>query len=309
MINKDSKIYVAGHKGMVGSSIVRKLEAAGFKNLVVKTRQELDLLDQKSVHDFLLECKPDYSFIAAAKVGGIHANNTYRADFIYENLCIATNLIGGAHKANIDKLCFLGSSCIYPKLSDQPMKEEYLLSGKLEETNEPYAISKIAGIKLCENFNKQYNRSYISLMPTNLYGPNDNYHPDNSHVLPALIRRFHEAKEHKKNELLIWGDGSPKREFLHVDDLADACVFLMINNYNGSLLNIGSNEELSIKSLALLIKDIIGYSGSLSFDTTKPNGMPRKLMDSSLINNLGWEPKIKLKEGIEATYKFYLSKS
>ena len=307
MINKNSKIYVAGHKGMVGSAIIRKLYDSGFKNVITRTRQQLDLLDQKLVHDFLSKNKPDYTFVAAAKVGGIHANNTYRADFIYENLTIASNLIGGSHKADINKLCFLGSSCIYPKLCEQPMKEEYLLSGKLEETNEPYAISKIAGIKLCENFNRQYNRSYISLMPTNLYGPNDNYHPENSHVLPALMKRFHEATLNNHKELTIWGDGSPRREFLHVNDLAEACIFLMVNDYKGPLLNIGSNEEVSIKSLALILKKIIGYNGKLFFDISKPNGMPRKLMDSSSINKLGWSPKITLNKGIQLTYKDFLS--
>ncbi len=307
MINKNSKIYIAGHNGMVGSAILRKLKDCGYKNLIFRKRDELDLLNQKSVHSFLVDNKPDYIFIAAAKVGGIHANNTYRADFIFENLTIASNIIGGAHIANLNRLCFLGSSCIYPKYCSQPMKEKHLLTGKLEETNEPYAISKIAGIKLCENFNAQYNRSYISLMPTNLYGPNDNYHPENSHVLPALIRRFHEAKVNKSKEMYIWGDGSPKREFLHVNDLADACVFLMEKGYKGPLINIGSNVEVSIKELATLIQKIIGFTGSLKFDISKPNGMPRKLMDSSSINKLGWKPRISLEQGIKSTYKEYLS--
>ena len=307
MINKNSKIYIAGHNGMVGSAILRQLENNGYTNIIFRNRNELDLLNQNDVYSFLSENKPEYIFIAAAKVGGIHANNTYRADFIFENITIASNIIGGAHKANLDKLCFLGSSCIYPKLCMQPMKEEYLLSGKLEETNEPYAISKIAGIKLCENFNIQYNRSYISLMPTNLYGPNDNYHPENSHVLPALIKRFHEAKINESEEITIWGDGSPKREFLHVNDLADACVFLMENEYNGSLINIGSNEEVSIEDLAITIKKIVGFAGKLKFDSTKPNGMPRKLLDSSSINKFGWKHKISLEEGIKSTYKDYLS--
>lgn len=302
------KIFVAGHQGMVGSSIVRKLKNNGYSNILVRTRSELDLLDQKKVHTFLLNEKPDFIFIAAAKVGGIHANNTYRADFIYENLTIAANLIGGAHLANINNLCYLGSSCIYPRESSQPIKEDYLLTGKLEPTNEPYAIGKIAGMKMCENFNKQYGRSYFSLMPTNLYGENDNYHPENSHVVPALIRRSHEAKIKKLDKMTVWGTGKALREFLYVDDLANACVFFMEKNYQDSFLNIGTGQEISIKDLIFKIKEIVGFDGKIEFDITKPDGMPRKRLDISKAQELGWGPLISLEEGIKKSYEDFKEK-
>lgn len=302
-MNKEDKIYIAGHRGMVGSAILRKLQNEGFTNIITRTSAELDLSRQKDVEDFFEAEKPDYVFLAAAKVGGIVANNTYRADFIYINLQIQNNVIHSAYLNKVKKLMFLGSSCIYPKLADQPLKEDYLLTGLLEPTNEPYAIAKIAGIKMCEAYRDQYGCNFISVMPTNLYGPNDNYDLKNSHVLPALIRKFHEAKEKNIPAVEIWGSGTPKREFLHVDDLAEACVFLM-NNYDESLfLNVGTGEDLSIKELALLIKDIVGYKGELNFDTTKPDGTPRKLMDVSRLHNLGWSHKIELKDGIKSVYE------
>jgi GDP-L-fucose synthase len=302
-MNKEDKIYIAGHRGMVGSAILRKLQNEGFTNIITRTSAELDLSRQKDVEDFFEAEKPDYVFLAAAKVGGIVANNTYRADFIHINLQIQNNVIHSAYLNKVKKLMFLGSSCIYPKLADQPLKEDYLLTGLLEPTNEPYAIAKIAGIKMCEAYRDQYGCNFISVMPTNLYGPNDNYDLKNSHVLPALIRKFHEAKEKNIPAVEIWGSGTPKREFLHVDDLAEACVFLM-NNYDESLfLNIGTGEDLSIKELALLIKDIVGFKGELNFDTTKPDGTPRKLMDVSRLHNLGWSHKIELKDGIKSVYE------
>lgn len=301
-ISKDAKIFVAGHKGMVGSAIVRNLETKGYTNILTQSRQELDLLDQKAVHSYLKHEQPEYIFIAAAKVGGIQANNVYRADFIYQNLMIEANLIHGAHEANIQRLCFLGSSCIYPRDCPQPIKEEYLLTGPLEKTNEPYAIAKIAGIKLCESYNRQYNRQYISAMPTNLYGPNDNYDLNNSHVLPALIRKAHEAKENNETTLTVWGTGTPRREFLYVDDLAEACVFLMETGYDGPLLNVGTGEDVTIRELAETVKEIVGFKGELVFDTSKPDGTPRKLLDVSKLKLLGWMPKVSLLEGVGMAY-------
>jgi len=302
----NSKIFVAGHGGMVGAAIVRRLETAGFKNLILKNRKELDLRDQASVNNFFEKERPEYVFLAAAKVGGINANNIYRAEFLYDNLIIETNIIHAAYLHGVKKLLFLGSSCIYPKLAQQPLKEEYLLTGLLEPTNEPYAIAKISGIKLCEAYRDQYDCNFISVMPTNLYGPGDNYDLQNSHVLPALIRKFHEAKVSKAKAVEIWGSGSPLREFMYVDDLADACYFLM-ENYNDKLfINSGTEEEVSIKQLALLVKEIVGFEGELKFDTTKPDGTPRKLMDSSRLHNLGWRHQTSLKDGLKLTYQRFL---
>ena len=303
MINHlDAKIYVAGHRGMVGSAIVRQLEAKGYNNIVTRTHGQLDLLDQQAVFAFLAEEQPDYIFIAAAKVGGIQANNTYRADFIYQNLVIEANLIHGAHLAGVQRLCFLGSSCIYPRDCAQPIKEEYLLTGPLEPTNEPYAIAKIAGIKLCESYNAQYGRQYVSAMPTNLYGPNDNYDLANSHVLPALIRKAHEAKQAGSQDLVIWGSGTPKREFLYVDDMADACVFLMENNINHGIYNVGTGSDVTIRELAEAVMSVVGFEGGIVFDQTKPDGTPRKLLDVSRLKTLGWQAKIPLIEGIALAY-------
>lgn len=302
-MNKAAKIYVAGHRGMVGSAIVRQLKNNGFTDILVRTSKELDLTNQQAVNQFFETEKPDYVFLAAAKVGGIHANNVYRADFLYQNLMIEANIIHAAYINKVTKLLFLGSSCIYPKMAPQPLKEEYLLTGFLEPTNEPYAIAKIAGIKLCESYRRQYNCNFISAMPTNLYGPNDNYDLNNSHVLPALIRKFHTAKTQNQTQVEIWGTGAPLREFLHVDDLAEACLFLM-DNYNDELfVNVGSGTDISIKDLALLVKKIVGYEGELVFDTSKPDGTPRKLMDVSRINHLGWQHKISLEEGISKVYE------
>ncbi len=298
-----AKIYVAGHRGMVGSSIVRHLEKEGYKNIITATSQEVDLRNQQAVSDFYATHKPDYVFVAAAKVGGIQANNTYRAEFLYDNLSIQNNLIHQAYINKVKKLLFLGSSCIYPKFAPQPLKEEYLLTGALEPTNEPYAIAKIAGIKLCEAYRVQYACNFISAMPTNLYGPNDNYNLNNSHVLPALIRKFHEAKENNTASVTLWGDGSPLREFMHVDDLADACLHLMKTYNEPSFINIGVGHDLSIKDLALLIKEIVGYTGSIEFDSTKPNGTPRKLMDVSRLHGLNFFDKISLADGIKNTYE------
>lgn len=307
-MEKDAKIYVAGHRGMVGSAIYRKLTELGYNNIVTRTSQELDLRNQQAVADFFNEEKPDYVFLAAAKVGGILANNTYRADFIYENMAIQNNVIKSSYDNEVTKLMFLGSSCIYPKMAPQPLNEDLLLTGTLEPTNEPYAIAKIAGIKMAEAFRDQYGCNFISVMPTNLYGINDNYHPQNSHVLPALIRRFHEAKVNNLDEVVIWGTGTPLREFLFSDDLADACVFLM-NNYNEKqFVNIGIGEDLSIKDLAELIKEVIGYKGKISFDSSKPDGTPRKLMDVSKLHALGWKHKINLREGIKLAYADFLKK-
>ncbi|MGZ3862671.1 MAG: GDP-L-fucose synthase [Bacteroidia bacterium] len=301
-MNFDSKIYIAGHGGMVGSALTRNLKARGFNNIVYRTRAELNLCIQKDVNTFFEEEKPEYVFLAAAKVGGIHANNTYRADFIYENLMVQSNIIHAAYKNKVKKLMFLGSSCIYPKLAPQPLKEEYLLTGALEYTNEPYAIAKIAGIKMCESYHLQYGCDFISVMPTNLYGPNDNYDLNNSHVLPALLRKFHDAKENDLPEVTVWGTGSPLREFMHADDMADACVYLM-NNYTGEkFVNVGVGTDISIKDLALLIKKIVGYKGEIVFDSGKPDGTPRKLMDVSFLHSLGWKHKISLEEGIRGVY-------
>jgi len=293
---------------MVGSAIHRKLQKEGFTNLITKTSSELDLRDQQAVKAFFELEKPEYVFLAAAKVGGIIANNTYRGDFLYENLCIQNNVIHQSHLNGVQKLMFLGSSCIYPKLAPQPLKEEYLLTGVLEETNEPYAIAKIAGIKLCDAYRDQYNCNFVSVMPTNLYGYNDNYHPQNSHVLPALIRKFHEAKVNGTAEVTIWGSGSPMREFLFADDLADACYFLMDTYNENNLINIGTGEDLTIKDLALLIKKVIGFEGGLNFDSSKPDGTPRKLMDVTKLHNLGWKHKVNLEEGIQLAYQDFLEK-
>lgn len=293
---------------MVGSAIVRALQRNGFTNIITQTRNELDLLNQQAVAGFFEREKPEYVFLAAAKVGGIMANNTYRADFLYENLLIETNIIHSACKSGVKKLLFLGSSCIYPKMAPQPLKEEYLLSGLLEETNEPYAIAKIAGIKLCEAYRDQYGCNFISAMPTNMYGPNDNYHPENSHVLPALIRKFHEAKEHGLSSVVVWGDGSPLREFLYADDLANALLFLMENYNEKPFVNVGFGEDISIGDLALLIKEIVGFQGTIVFDTSKPNGTPRKLMDSGRLFSLGWKPAVSLRDGIVLAYQDFLSK-
>jgi GDP-L-fucose synthase len=300
MMEKASKIYVAGHRGMVGSAIVRKLQAEGYCNLVLRTSAELDLRNQAAVEKFFSEEKPEYVFLAAAKVGGILANNTYRADFLYENLMIESNVIHQSYVHGVKKLLFLGSSCIYPKLAPQPLKEEYLLSGYLEETNEPYAIAKIAGIKLCENYRRQYGCDFISAMPTNLYGPNDNYDLNNSHVIPALLKKVKQAKKESSKFVEIWGSGAPLREFLHVDDLASACLFLMDNYSEEGFVNIGSGQEISINELALLIKKIEEYDGDLKFDLSKPDGTPRKLMDVNFINNLGWRHKIELEDGLRS---------
>jgi len=314
-MNRSNKIYIAGFNGMVGSAIVRKLRKKGFSNIITRSSAELDLTNQQDTHSFLKEEKPDYVIIAAAKVGGIYANNMHSAEFIYQNLMIEANLIHGSYLAKVDKLLFLGSSCIYPKESSQPIKEEYLLSGFLEETNEPYAISKIAGIKLCESYNRQYGTDYRSLMPTNLYGPNDNFHPENSHVIPALIRKFHEAKIENKPFVKIWGSGKPMREFLHVDDMADASINVIGIDKKIlekaikpmlSHINIGTGTDISIKDVALIIKDIVKFDGGIVFNTNMPDGTKRKLLDVSKMKNLGWSSKISLKEGIGETYEWFL---
>ncbi|HKK39079.1 MAG TPA: GDP-L-fucose synthase [Cryomorphaceae bacterium] len=302
-MNKEAKIYVAGHRGMVGSAIFRSLQAYGYTNLIGKTSSELDLRDRSAVASFFREEKPEYVFLAAAKVGGISANDTYRADFIHDNLAIELNVIDESYRAGVKKLLFLGSSCIYPKMAPQPLKEEYLLTGLLEPTNEPYAIAKIAGIKMCEAYRDQYGCNFISAMPTNLYGPNDNYDLKNSHVLPALIRKFHEAKESGSKEVVIWGSGMPKREFLHVDDMAAACVFLMENYNEKEFVNVGVGEDISIADLAMLISEIVGYEGRLEYDLSKPDGTPRKLMDVAKINKLGWKAQIPLDEGVKMVYE------
>ena len=301
-MDKDSKIYVAGHNGMVGSAIVRKLKKEGYTNIIARSSKELDLKNQVAVNSFFEKEKPEFVFMAAAKVGGIHANNTFRAEFLYDNLIIECNVINACYQNKVKKLLFLGSSCIYPKLAPQPLKEEYLLSGFLESTNEPYAIAKIAGIKLCESYRAQYGCNYISAMPTNLYGPNDNYDLNNSHVLPALIRKFHNAKKENSPFVEIWGSGTPMREFLHVDDLADACFYLMNNYDQEGFVNVGTGTDITIKELALIIKKIVEYKGELKFDASKPDGTPRKLMDVSRLHSLGWKHKIGLEEGIRAVY-------
>jgi GDP-L-fucose synthase len=305
-VDKTSKIYIAGHRGMVGSAIHRKLQEKGFTNFILRTSRELDLRNQQAVSDFFKTEKPEYVFLAAAKVGGIIANNTYRADFLYENLAIQNNVIHSAYETGVKKLMFLGSSCIYPKLAPQPLKEDYLLSGFLEETNEPYAIAKIAGIKMCEAYRSQYGCDFISVMPTNLYGPNDNYDLQNSHVLPAMIRKFHEAKTTGSESVTLWGTGSPMREFLHADDLAEACVYLMENYSDPQLINVGTGEDVTIKALAETVKNIVGFEGTLIWDTTKPDGTPRKLMDVSKLHAQGWKHTIELKEGIGLAYQDFL---
>ncbi|MDZ4253399.1 MAG: GDP-L-fucose synthase [Sulfuritalea sp.] len=306
-MGKNAIIYIAGHRGMVGSAIVRRLQQGGYTNLVTRTRQELDLLDQRATFDFLAAEKPDYIFLAAARVGGIHANNTYRADFIYENLTVQNNLIHGALKAGIKDLCFLGSSCIYPRDCPQPIKEDYLLTGPLEQTNEPYAIAKIAGIKLCESCNRQYGTRFVSAMPTNLYGPNDTYDLANSHVLPALIRKAHEAKLRGDTEYVAWGTGTPQREFLYVDDMADACVFLMEHGIGEGIYNVGSGNDVTIRELAETAMDVVGFKGKIVFDSSKPDGTPRKLLDVSRMKQLGWQATTTLRDGIAQAYASFLA--
>jgi len=305
-MNKQDKIYIAGHRGMVGSAILRALEAQGYRNFLLRTSAELDLRDQQAVADFFAQEKPDYVFLAAAKVGGIIANNTFRADFIYENLMIQNNVIHQSFVNKVKKLMFLGSSCIYPKLAPQPLKEEYLLTGLLETTNEPYAIAKIAGIKMCDGYRFQYGCNFISVMPTNLYGPNDNYDLKNSHVLPAMLRKFITAKRNGDTSVTIWGTGTPKREFLHADDLAAACLFLMENYNEEGLVNIGIGEDISILDLAILVKKVVGFEGDIFTDSTKPDGTPRKLMDISKMHNIGWKHQVNLEEGIQKTYNWFL---
>ena len=305
-INQESKIYVAGHRGLVGSAIVRRLQAGGYNNILTKTHKELDLEDQQQTKAFFEQEKPDYVFVAAAKVGGIHANNTYRAEFIYRNLMIECNLINAAYLAGVQRLLFLGSSCIYPRDCPQPIKEEYLLTGPLEPTNEPYAIAKIAGIKLCDAYNSQYGTNYLSAMPTNLYGPYDNFDLNNSHVLPALMRKAHEAKLSNGQNLPVWGSGKPKREFLYVDDMADACVFLMEKGISEGLYNVGTGTDVEIGELARMVKNTVGFEGELVFDSSKPDGTPRKLMDVSRMAALGWQAKTSLEEGLAKTYQWYL---
>lgn len=301
-MEKHSKIYIAGHRGMVGSAIRRNLEKRGYHNLLFRTSDELDLRNQQQVHQFFQAEKPDYVFLAAAKVGGIFANNTYRADFLFENLMIQSNVIHEAYLSQVKGLLFLGSSCIYPKFAPQPISEDSLLTGLLEPTNEPYAIAKIAGIKLCDAYRDQYGCKFFSVMPTNLYGPNDNYHPENSHVLPALIRRFHNAKINDDPSVTVWGTGTPRREFLHADDMAEACIFVMEKGYENSILNIGTGEDISIRDLAALVAETVGYTGGINLDTTKPDGTPRKLLDVSKVNSLGWKATTPLKEGLKAVY-------
>jgi len=301
----NSRIYVAGHRGLVGSAIIRTLEQKGFENLITRTHAELELLDAVAVQKFFAETKPEYVFLAAAKVGGIHANSTYPADFMRENLLVQTNVIHEAWSHGVEKLMFLGSSCIYPKLCPQPIKEEYLLTGELESTNDAYALAKIAGIKTCQSYNKQYGTNFISVMPTNLYGINDNFHPENSHVLPALIRKFHEAKISNAESVSIWGNGTARREFLHTDDLAEALLFLMENYADSAIVNVGCGEDQTIRELAETIQKVVGFSGGLDFDSSYPNGTPQKILDISKINSLGWKPRIPLKEGLHQVYQWY----
>lgn len=306
MMDKNAKIFIAGHRGLVGSAIKRRLESLGYKNLIFRTHQELDLIDAPAVADFFKKEKPDYIFLAAAKVGGIMANFTYSADFIYQNLMVQSNVLHHAHLNKVKKLLFLGSSCVYPREAPQPIKEEYLLSRGLEETNKSYAIAKIAGIISCQSYNRQYGANFISVMPTNLYGPNDNYDLENSHVIPALIRKFHEAKIGGKDEVVLWGTGSPKREFMHVDDMADACVFLM-NYYNESeIINIGTGEDITIKDLAEIVKEIVGFQGKIVWDSSKPDGTPRKLLDVNKLRALGWRHKIELIDGLRSVYGYFI---
>ena len=319
-MDKSAKIYVAGHRGLVGSALVRNLQAKGYSNLLLRTHAELDLADQKAVEAFFAEHKPEYVFLAAAKVGGIHANNTYPAEFIRDNLAIQTNVIHASYLNNVKRLLFLGSSCIYPKLAPQPLKEEYLLTGPLEETNRPYALAKIAGIEMCWSYNRQYGTQYLSVMPTNLYGPGDNYHPENSHVIPALIRKFHEAKQSKAKEVVVWGTGTPRREFMYNEDMADACVHLINlpnekflpllaadrNNGLPPVINIGVGEDVTIRELAELVKRTVGYEGDITQDTSKPDGAPRKLMDVSRLQGLGWGSKTSLREGVRIAYESFV---
>ncbi|MBI5937656.1 MAG: GDP-L-fucose synthase [Betaproteobacteria bacterium] len=306
-VGKDAKIYVAGHRGMVGSAIVRRLQAGGYSNIVTRTHAELDLVNQAAVTDFLAREKPDYIFLAAAKVGGIQANNCYRAEFIYQNLMMEANVIHAACQAGVQGLLFLGSSCIYPRDCPQPIREEYLLTGPLEQTNEPYAIAKIAGIKLCESYNRQYGTHYASVMPTNLFGPNDNYDLNNSHVLPALIRKAHEAKLRGDKEFVVWGTGTPRREFLYVDDMADACVFLMEQGIGDGLYNVGTGEDVTIGEVAALVMDVVGFQGEIVFDTSKPDGTPRKLLSIERLHDLGWRARTDLRDGIALAYRDFLA--
>src|SRR5659263_348207 len=310
-MNLQSKIYIAGHRGMAGSAILRSLESRGYHNFITRTHSELDLTNQQSVNNFFETQRPEYIFLAAAKVGGILANSTYPAEFIYENLMIEANVIHAAYTTGVNKLLFLGSSCIYPRLAPQPLKEEYLLTGELEATNEAYAVAKIAGIRMCKHYNQQYGTNFISVMPTNLYGPNDNYDLETSHVMAALIRKFHDAKKNNVQQVVVWGTGAPRREFLHVDDMADACVYLM-ENYDasdiGEFVNIGLGEDVTIRELAELIGDIAGYNGEIVYDTTKPDGTPQKLLDVSRLHKLGWNARISLKDGIKQAYEWYASK-
>ena len=307
-MEKNARIYVAGHRGMVGSALVRRLQRAGYSNILTRTRAELDLLSQAATETFLQQEKPDFIFMAAARVGGIQANNSLRANFIYENLMVEANLIHGAWQAGIRQLCFLGPSCIYPRDCPQPIREDYLLTGPLEPTNEPYAIAKIAGIKLCESYNRQYGTRYFSVMPTNLYGPNDNYDLANSHVLPALIRKAHEAKQRGDSELVVWGSGKPRREFLYVDDLADACVFLMEQGVGEGIYNIGAGEDVTIRELAETVMSVVGFAGRIAFDSTKPDGTPRKLLDVSRLRDIGWQARTPLREGIALAYRDFMAR-
>jgi len=316
ILKADTRIYVAGHRGLVGSALVRRLQGQGCRNLILRTRKELDLLDQRAVLDFFAAERPEFVFLAAAKVGGIQANNNYPAEFIYQNLAIQNHIIHAAHLNRVERLLFLGSSCIYPKLAPQPMREEYLLSGPLEPTNEPYAVAKIAGIKMCEAYNRQYGTAYLAVMPTNLYGPGDNFDLENSHVLPALLRKFHEAKIKRRPTVTVWGTGAPRREFLHVDDLADCCVFLMdlpearfsvlVKDLHPTIINIGVGEDLTIRELAETVRTVVGYPGELQFDPGKPDGTPRKLLEIGRVLELGWQARIPLAAGIATTYQWYL---
>lgn len=308
-MDKASKIFIAGHRGMVGSAIARRLTAAGYSNLLMRTHAQVDLANQAAVTQFLAEEKPDYIFLAAAKVGGIHANNTYRAEFIYQNLMIESNVVHAAWLAGVQRLLFLGSSCIYPRDCPQPIKEEYLLTGPLEQTNQPYAIAKIAGIKLCENYNRQYGTQYASAMPTNLYGPNDNYDLNNSHVLPALIRKAHEAKLRGDDELVVWGSGNPMREFLYVDDMADACVFLMEQGITEGIFNVGTGEDVTIRELAETVMSVVGFKGRIVFDASKPDGTPRKLLNVDRLKDLGWQARTSLRDGVAKSYADFLTKA
>lgn len=318
-MNKQAKIYIAGHRGLVGSALIRQLENQGYENLVTRTHADLDLTNQLAVENFFKAEKPEYVFLAAAKVGGIHANNTYPAEFVYENLAIQTNVIHQAYLSGVKRLLFLGSSCIYPRDCPQPIKEEYLLTGPLESTNRPYALAKIAGIEMCWSYNRQYETQYLAVMPTNLYGPGDNYHPENSHVIPALIRKFHEAKINNHNAVSVWGTGEPRREFLYSEDMVDACLFLatlptdrfnsLINNHTPPLINVGYGKDITIKELASFIQTVTGFEGEISYDTNRPDGTPGKLLDSKLVNQLGWNPKIALLDGLKSAYQDFLSQS